>query len=266
MSDAAEPCRALVLAGSRGPEDPVARHAGARHKAFVRVGGVPMLARVVAALRASGRIGPITVCLDEAALAGAADPALAELLEAGAVDTIAADSTPSRSVVRALRTLARPVPMLVTTADHPLLTAEMVDRFLAAAPADADLAVALVRASLLRQAYPDTARTYYRFAGGEGYNGCNLFLLRTQAAARVAAFWSEIERHRKRPWRLVAAAGPLTLVQLVLGRLSLDAALRRLSRRTGATVRAVELPFAEAAIDVDKPADLALAEAILRRR
>ena len=34
----------------------------------------------------------------------------------------------------------------------------------------------------------------------------------------------------------------------------------------GATVRAVELPFAEAAIDVDKPADLKLAARILARR
>ena len=36
-------------------------------------------------------------------------------------------------------------------------------------------------------------------------------------------------------------------------------------RVIGARVAAVRLPFAEAAIDVDKPADLALVEAILSR-
>jgi hypothetical protein len=48
--------------------------------------------------------------------------------------------------------------------------------------------------------------------------------------------------------------------------LSLEAACLRLSGIVGATVRVVEMPFAEAAIDVDKPADLALAEQILGQR
>ena len=42
--------------------------------------------------------------------------------------------------------------------------------------------------------------------------------------------------------------------------------LRRLGRRIGATLAAVEMPFAEAAIDVDKPEDRALVERILLLR
>jgi hypothetical protein len=75
-----------------------------------------------------------------------------------------------------------------------------------------------------------------------------------------------MERHRKRPWRLIAAIGPLTLLRFLLGLLDLRDAERLLSRRTGAAIRIVEMPFAEAAIDVDKPADLVLAEKILRDR
>jgi CTP:molybdopterin cytidylyltransferase MocA len=56
------------------------------------------------------------------------------------------------------------------------------------------------------------------------------------------------------------------LLRFLLGALSLEAAMRRLSRIIGATVCAVEMPFAEAAIDVDKPADLTLAERILAQR
>jgi hypothetical protein len=141
----------------------------------------------------------------------------------------------------------------------------MVEHFCAAAPADADLAVAVASETTIRRAYPDSIRTYYRFAG-EGYSGCNLFLARAPAAMKVAAFWSEVEGHRKRPWRLVAAIGPLVLLRFLLGMLSLDAACRRLSDIVGAAVRVVDMPFAEAAIDVDKPADLALAEQILVRR
>jgi CTP:molybdopterin cytidylyltransferase MocA len=254
--------QALVLAASR-PQDPVARHAGQSHKALVPVGGVPMLIRVLRVLRASRSIGGIAVCLEAGAPVAGAEPELQALLADGAVTLIDAASTPSRSVLAALGTL--PLPLLITTADHPLLSAAMIDRFCAAVPVDADAAVAVVRASLLQRSYPNAIRTYYRFAG-EGYSGCNLFLLQSPDALRVVELWTRLERHRKQPWRLIAEVGPIALLRFLLGRLDLEGAMHHLSTRVGAKVRAVEMPFAEAAIDVDKPADLELAEAILARR
>ncbi|HEX5080287.1 MAG TPA: NTP transferase domain-containing protein [Geminicoccaceae bacterium] len=255
-------CHALVLAASR-PQDPLARHAGKSHKALVRVAGDAMLLRVLRALRQSRGVGPIAVCLEADAPVAGAEPELDRLVADGAVTLIAAAASPAQSVLRALEIL--PLPLLVTTADHPLLSAAMVESFCAAAPADAAAAVAVVRASLLQQRYRDAVRTYYRFAG-EGYSGCNLFLLRSPEAPRAVRFWAGLERHRKQPWRLVASVGPLALLRFLLGRLSLDGAMRHLSAKAGATIRAVELPFPEAAIDVDKPADLELAEKILARR
>ncbi len=256
---------ALVLAGSRGPEDPVARFAGERHKAFVALDGVPMILRVVRTLLACQQVERIALSLEEPRLAHTAASELADLVDRGDITVLQSDQTPSRSVLRALRELGDPVPLLVTTADHPLLTPAMIDHFCSATPPEADVAVAVARASLIRGSYPDAIRTYYRFSG-EGYSGCNLFALLRPDARKAVAFWSEMERHRKRPWRLISAVGPGALVRFLLGGLTLDAALARLSRATGVTVRAVEMPFAEAAIDVDKPADLALAEKILRGR
>ena len=54
---------------------------------------------------------------------------------------------------------------------------------------------------------------------------------------------------------------PLTLS--ALGLLTLDQAMRMASRRLGAGVAPVLMPQAEAAIDVDKPADLALVRRIV---
>jgi GTP:adenosylcobinamide-phosphate guanylyltransferase len=255
---------ALVLAGSRGPDDPVARAAGVTHKALAPVAGVPMLLRVVRTLRASPSIGGLALCIDQPTLERLMhEAAAAELL--ADVQLVVPDKTPSASVRRALEQLADALPLLVTTADNALLSPPMVEHFSAGAPADADLAVAVASETTIRRAYPDSVRTYYRF-GGEGYSGCNLFLARTPEVMKVAAFWSEVERHRKRPWRLVAAIGPLVLLRFLLGTLTLEAAFRRLSTIVGASVRAVEMPFAEAAIDVDKPADLSLAERILARQ
>ena len=263
MSAADRRLMALILAGSRGPDDPVARHAGHTHKALVPVAGVPMLLRVVRTLRQAPCVGRLALCIDQAALEQLRDSAAAALLSD--VRIIAPGASPSASVRRAIEELADALPLLVTTADHALLTAAMVEHFCAAAPANADVAVALATATTIQRAYPESVRTYYRF-GGEGYSGCNLFLMRGPAAMKVAAFWSEMERYRKRPWRLVAAVGPLTLLRFLLGALSLEQAMRRLSTIIGATVGVVEMPFAEAAIDVDKPADFILAERILAQR
>jgi GTP:adenosylcobinamide-phosphate guanylyltransferase len=259
------PTEALILAGSRGGRDPVAAAAGLAHKAVVPVGGVPMLLRVVRTLLASGAIARIHLCIDQATLAGGLGAELDALIAAGKLVPIAPAASPSESVIAALDAIKEPWPLLVTTADHALLTPAMVEHFCAHMPADADLALGLAEASLIRASYPDAIRTFYRFAG-KGYSGCNLFLLKSPKVRGILEFWRAMERHRKRPWRLVAAVGPLVLLRFVLGRLSLEQALDHLSSRTGTRIRPVLLPFAEAAIDVDKPSDLALAEAILGRR
>jgi len=255
---------ALVLAGSRGPSDPVAAHCGVRHKALVPVAGVPMLQRVLNTLSASRHVGHIVVCLDDPGMLDSL-PDAAALVTAGRLSSVTAAASPSLSVGAAISGSETPFPLLVTTADHPLLTTAMIDHFIAAAPADADVAVALAPASLIQQAHPGTVRTFYRL-GREAYSGCNLFAFRTPASRQATDFWAEMERHRKRPWRLIAAIGPLTLLRFGLGMLDVKAVERLLSRRIGAAIRVVEMPFAEAAIDVDKPADLDLAEKILRDR
>ncbi|RMD61310.1 MAG: hypothetical protein D6826_10185 [Alphaproteobacteria bacterium] len=255
---------ALVLAASRGPDDPVARHAGVDNKVFVPIHGRAMLSWVVRALEASPSVARIAVVLDTPERLEA-EPELAGAVAAGRLVVVPAGASPSASVAGALAALGNPFPVLVTTADHPLLCPQMVEHFCASVPHGCDIAVAMARATVVRRACPDAVRTYYRFADG-GYSGCNLYALCTPAALRAVAFWGRVERYRKRPWRLLFAIGPLTAVRLALGRLTLDVALRRLSRIVGATARAVEMPFAEAAIDVDKPADLALVTAILAGR
>lgn len=255
---------ALVLAGSRGPADPVAALCGVPHKALAPVAGVAMLERVLASLAASRHVGAVVLCVDDPALI-AALPTARRLAEAGRLTTLPTGPSPSQSVGAAMELLQAPWPMLVTTCDHPLLTAEMVDYFCGHVPPAADAAVAVAPASVIRRAYPGAVRTFYRL-GAESYSGCNLFAFRSPAARRAAAYWSEMERHRKRPWRLIGAIGPLVLLRFLLGLLDLAGAERLLSQRTGVAIRLIEMPFAEAAIDVDKPADLALAEEILSRR
>lgn len=249
---------ALVLAGSRGPGDPLAGYAGVSHKAMIDVAGRPMLARVIDALAGAG-LTRIVVAIErpelvEAMLAGGGLPASAT------VETLPAASGPSASVRAALEALG--TPLLVTTADHALLRPEWVSAFLADVPAGADVAAALARSEAVTAAAPGTRRTFLRFSDG-AYSGCNLFYFATRASVGVAELWGEVEAQRKHPLKLVARLGPWTALRFAFGRLSLRAALDRLGALAGVRADAVILPFGEAAIDVDKPADLDLVRQML---
>ena len=251
---------ALVLAGSRdGAADPVAAAAGLAAKALVLVAGTAMLERVVGALAGSRGVGRIAVCGAPEAEALRL-PGVAALHRTGRLLFLAATPSPSLSVAAAMERLG--TPLLVTTADHALLRPAMVERFLGAVPDDADAAAGLAPAAAIRAAFPGSRRTFLRFRDGS-WSGCNLFLLRTPAAGGAVAFWRRLERERKRPWRMLRLVSPLLALRQVLGLLTLDGALDALGRRVGARLAAVELPWAEAAVDVDSADDLALAERLL---
>lgn len=249
---------ALVLAGSRaGAADPMAMAAGVSHKALLPVAGVPMLARVLEALRDSPRVARIVVMIEtpESSLAGF--PLEPDVL------LRPAQPSPSRSVAAALEEFG--APMLVTTADHALLTPAMVAEFMADLPPGVDAAAGLARSEVVLAAWPDARRTWMRFRGGR-FSGCNLFWMGTPRAAGVVEFWRRVEQQRKKPLAMVRMLGPWVLLRFALGLLSLPQALAALGARTGTRLGAVEMRFAEAAVDVDKPADLELAEAVLARR
>ncbi|MBL8660768.1 MAG: nucleotidyltransferase family protein [Rhodospirillales bacterium] len=256
---------ALVLAGRRGGEDPLASAAGVSHKCLIPIMGVPMLTRVLRALANTRQIGLIGVSIDDPA---AAAPALAQLSEeeAARIRVIASAETPSLSVAAAIDDLDQPPPLLVTTADHPLLTPDLIDLFTAeAALSGADLGVGMAPAADMLAAYPDARRTWLRFRD-DRYTGCNLFALLTFESRRVLEFWRRVENDRKRPLRVIRAFGLFSLLAYVSGRLTLAQAMERASIRLGAEVRAIVLRWPDAAVDVDKPEDLALVEQILTDR
>ncbi|MDF0487907.1 NTP transferase domain-containing protein [Sphingomonas sp. H39-1-10] len=243
---------ALILAGSRGGIDPVAAYAGVAHKALIDIGGRTMLARVVDAVRAAGAARILVSTADEAVRR--------EALTLGAEPT-AAEAGPSASAKRGLALAG--APLLLTTADHALLRAEWITTFLDAVPDDADIAALLARRETIERDAPATRRTYLRFADGD-WSGCNLFWLATPAANLALDLWQQVERDRKRPWRIVRRLGVMPLVRYATGRLTLARALADIGGRVGVRARMVESPFGLAAVDVDKPADLDLVRGLIR--
>ena len=250
----------LVLAAGRGPDDPMAKAYQVTHKCLVEVGGEPMLRRVIRTLVDHPGIGSVTVCIERRELL---DEALGPL--AGNVGFVLPQESAARSANAALRAEPR-FPWLITTGDHPLLTHEMLQHFLTEATASkADLSAGLATAETILARFPQAQRTFLTF-GRDRVSGCNLFALTSERALKALDFWHHLESVRKKPWRLIGAFGPVALLRFAVGLLTLDSAFALASRRLGLIARPVLMPFAEAAVDVDKPADKELAEKILAER
>jgi hypothetical protein len=152
----------------------------------------------------------------------------------------------------------------VTTADHALLDAATIDEFARAAEG-ADIAIGVVEREALMRRLPQTQRTWLKFRGG-AYTGANLFALSSPKVARAVEIWRSVEQDRKKAWRIISLLGPVTLAMTALRLLSLDDVVSSLGDRLGLSIKAVRLTNPLAGVDVDRPEDHALVEAILAGR
>ena len=249
---------AVVLAGSRPGVDPFAQSYGTDLKALIPVGGTPMVQRPVDALLASAGIDSIRVLAQQPERIREVLPKDPRISVEESGETIAA-TLEKLCVDPNVRW-----PMLVTTADHALLTPEMVADFLAKA-AGADIAIGVVAQDVLMKRLPQTKRTWLKFRGG-AYSGANLFLLGGPKIRSTLELWRSNEQNRKKAWRMLLTVGLSAGLGALLRLRTLQQTLDSVGRKLNLTIRAVELSDPLAAVDVDKPADHELVTAILEGR
>jgi len=240
----------LILAGQReGVVDPLCEAAGVSHKAEIPIAGMPMLDRVIGALTDAG-------LADKLYISGYSGSNLKQ---------VSNGKGPADSVALGLAEIDQ-YPCLVTTCDHALLTADMVKNFIdGAKSAGTDISVGMATQTVIQAEHPETKRTYLRFSD-EAVSGCNLFYIANKNGLKAIAFWQSVQHLRKNPLKLAQKVGVTIGIKYALGRLSLRGAFDYAANRIGITAAPVLLPFAEAAIDVDKPSDLDLVETILQAR
>ena len=249
---------AIVLAGSRPGPDAFAAKYGTDLKALIPVGGIPMVARPVNALLVSPHIIVVRVLSQQPERIAEALPSNSRLVVAESGSTIAS------TLDAVLADPATKFPLLVTTADHALLSPSMISDFCRQAEGS-DLAIGVAEKRALQARLPGTKRTWLSFRGGS-YSGANLFAFGSPAASKAVALWRSVEQDRKKGWRMIAGLGPAILAGAVLKLRTLDQTLASIGKRLELDIRKVELADPLAAVDVDKPADHALVTAILEGR
>lgn len=258
-----KPVPVVVLAGERPGGGLLARHFGVAANALVAVAGIPTIERVITTLRQSRMVGDGLLCGPERSVVDAS-VVFRRLLANGDYQWIAPCANPAESALTAVNHLDR-WPVLMTTADHALLTPQIVESFCAQAASNAaDLVVGLARFDTVHAAFPESRRTILKFADG-GRCGTNLFYLRSPAARGALVFWQNLQADRKRPIRMARRLGLGLLIRYLLGLLKVQQALDAIARRADCTISFVNVDEPRAAVDVDSVADHALAEQLLTR-
>jgi GTP:adenosylcobinamide-phosphate guanylyltransferase len=244
---------AIVLAG--GPPDAVsATSPGLPNKAFLEIGGVPLVARVIAALRCAPEIGRIVAVAPvsthgSAALAGADErrPDGARMVE---------------SLQSGLAGLPPDELTLVAVSDLPVLTAAAIAEFVAGACArELDAAYAIVSQRDHVARFPGVPHTWAKMADGR-FCGGGLVALKPRVMPALQAVLDDLGAARKSPLRLAALFGWDIVPRFAFGALTIAAAERRAGAILGAPVGAIRCSHPEVAVNVDRPSDVALANGL----
>jgi GTP:adenosylcobinamide-phosphate guanylyltransferase len=221
-----------------------------------------MVIRVLDALAASRQIGTRILCGPPKSMVDR-EPELGALIASRQVQWFENQKTPGSSAFYVLQSLPVETPVLLTTADHALLSPLIIDHFCSAARASGcEVVAGIAKYETVTAAYPETRRTAIRLQDG-AYCGCNLFAFLTPRSRIAANFWRRVENQRKKPLRLVRILGWMAILRYLTGRLSLEKALEWISQHLGFKAGAVLIPFPQAAVDVDSVSDWKLVERVV---
>ncbi len=236
------------------------------YKALVEIGGRPAIQYPLAALRRSRYVGEICVVGSQDHLADAvADPAIV---------FVPPGETLLGSIVAGLQRLRHHPLVLATTADLPLITAEILDGFIDACTAapvaqDVNIYVSVVPKGAFTGAYARVEKIMAHFRDGIYCHG-NAMLVQpamldnAAAMARINAVYAGRKGVLRSALALGARVGLAFVVGVHLLHLLTMAQMAAIaSRRFHVGMVPVPIPHPELSLDMDEPADYRLLTEIL---
>ena len=153
--------------------------------------------------------------------------------------------------------------VLLISSDIPGITPEMVDwEVETTIQYDVDLCYNVVKSEVIEARYPGSKRTFTRLKDMQVCGG-DMNVVHTSVASTNPEIWEKLIASRKNPVKQAAIIGFDTLFLMLLRMISLDEAVKKVAARLHMTGRAVICPYAEIAMDVDKPHQLEMMRADL---
>ncbi|MDE2127103.1 MAG: nucleotidyltransferase family protein [Armatimonadetes bacterium] len=254
----------VVLAGGKSRPE-LAAATGAESRANVKLGGIALLDRVLAALSAARSGGaPLGAVIVVTSAANPPDCTL--VADAGGF---------VENLFAGLSAAGAAESCLISTCDIPFVTAGAITHLTENAgrlliEGEADLVWPIVPVATCYEKYPGVKRTAIKVREGQ-FTGGNMMLARPAALLAKRSRIAQVYGARKSPLRLAMMLGPSAVARLAVSQTAAPGALplawleRRASAIIGARARALISPYAELATDLDRASDFEAAEAFIRR-
>lgn len=251
----------LLAGGSADAADPLYALSAGKPKALVPIAGKPMAQWVIDALAGSQSADRLIVVgsgpdcgLDfpEATIFLQDTGSLLGNARAGLVASASGGSSSELA--------------LLVAADIPAVTPDMVDWIAdQSGKSAADLYYCAIDRAVMERRYPGSGRTYIKFRDRVVCGG-DAVAVRAEAFASDGEVWKRLTEGRKSYLKMAAAVGLDMLVLMLFRRLTLAETVRKASARLGIRGMALDCPFAEAGMDVDKPFQFDIVERDLLER
>lgn len=240
----------ITAGGIPAPDDPLYPYSQGKPKALIEVAGQPMIQWVLDALSGARHVDSVLIVgLEPQPHLTCAKPLHYEPDHGSLLENVLA----GMHRLQALYPEARHG--LHVSADIPAITPEMVDWRIEVAGEDpGDFDYVAVERSVMEARFPTANRSYLRLKDVEVCGG-DVNILRLGLTGDVA-LWERIIEARKSPLRQAALVGYSTLLLILLRRLTLRQAEARVARQLGIRGQVHLSPYAEIAMDVDKPHQL----------
>lgn len=219
-------------------------------KGLVPINGRPMVEYVIDALSRCKDVDRVCVVFPgEYSLNGSA----------GKADVVIASGSLPAVAKAGLDFLGATNPVLILSTDIPLISPEAISDFLErCSKRKAGFYYPIVKYGESEKRFPDVKRTYAKVKEGR-FTGGNIVLVEPAFVNGNMALIERIYELRKQPVKIAQVLGIMFLLRFVLGLLSIVQIEDRVGQLTQSVCAAVETPFIEIGVDVDKESDLQLA-------
>jgi molybdopterin-guanine dinucleotide biosynthesis protein A len=252
---------AIILAGSvPSQEDPLYLYTQGQAKAMIEVAGKPMVQWILDALGGTAAIDHVFIIgLDQDCNLTCDKPLhfipdqgdLLQNAKAGLQHTLARNPDANYA--------------LFSSSDIPTVTSEMIDwRVEQTQKHEQDISFTVVERRTMEARFPGSNRSYVKLKDYELCGG-DLHFARP-ALIKEDEIWARLIAARKNALKQAALLGFDLLLLLLMGRMTLKDAERRVSKRLNVSGQACISPYAELAMDVDKPHQLEIVRQELSKK
>lgn len=243
---------AVVTAGGVPvPGDPLYPYCLGDNKAFLDIAGKPMIKWVLDALDQARLVDNIVIVgLPENKIVNAKKLAVCVASQNSLLENVRA------GISKVLEINPDSQQVLLVSSDIPAINSAIVDWLInQTQTSDFDIYYNVISREVMEARYPESRRSYTKLKDMAVCGG-DMNVVKARTVTTNEELWEKIINSRKNVFKQASLIGYDTLLLLMLRQISLDQAVRLVTKRLSITGQAIVCPYAEIGMDIDKPHQL----------